>query len=215
MCSTPWFPLTQHALTFLSSLSLLFPSLHLLPPPPLCENGHLFTSPTTFAQIARRQPAAAGTLFAGAHRLRQTEQRRAATRRAAYGGSKRRPRRSGGSPPRAWPARPLRSKSRPRRPSGLPPRAWPTQAAPVLKSTWPTRPVATAGDADQAAPVLPADQAHTTAAPALPMFLPRIHTRPYGRHITTTCTVTGTPWSASPSPNHLPYPNRTPTTCIG
>ena len=33
MCSTPWFPLTPHALTFLSSLSLLFPSLHLLPLP--------------------------------------------------------------------------------------------------------------------------------------------------------------------------------------
>ena len=89
---TPWFPLTQLALTFLSSLSPLFPSLPLLPPPPLCADGHLFPSPTTFAHIARRQLAAAGTLLAGANSLRQTEQRRATTSRAAYGGCKRRPR---------------------------------------------------------------------------------------------------------------------------
>ena len=35
----------------------------------------------------------------------------------------------------------------------MPLRAWLTQAAPVLKSTWPTRPVATEGMADLAAPV--------------------------------------------------------------
>ena len=63
-----------------------------MPPPPLCADGHLFPSPTTFAHIARRQLAAAGTLLAGANSLRQTEQRRATTSRAAYGGCKRRPR---------------------------------------------------------------------------------------------------------------------------
>ena len=72
--------------TFISSLPLLFPSLHLLPPPAL-RNGHLFAPPTTFVQRAGRQPAAAHTHFAGAHGLRPMEQRRAATRRAAYGGS--------------------------------------------------------------------------------------------------------------------------------
>ena len=105
-------------------------------------------APTTFAHIARRQPAAAGTLFAGANRLRPPEQRRAAPRRAAYGGSKHRPRRSGGSPPRAWPTRPLRCTSRPRRPSGLPPRAWPTRPPRCSSRPGRPRPVATAGDAD-------------------------------------------------------------------
>ena len=42
-------------------------------------------------------------------------------------------------------------------------------AAPVKKSTWPTRPVATPGAAHPAAPVPHADQAPTsTAVPALP-----------------------------------------------
>ena len=72
--------------TFISSLPLLFPSLHLLPPPAL-RNGHLFAPLTTFVQRAGRQSAAAHTPFAGAHGLRPMEQRRAAARRAAYGGS--------------------------------------------------------------------------------------------------------------------------------
>ena len=49
------------------------------------------------------------------------------------------------------------------------------QAAPVIKSTWPPRPVATAGYAHPAAPVSHADQAHTTTAdPALPRSIPPV-----------------------------------------
>ena len=149
MGSTPWFPLTQHALTFLSSLSLLFPSLHLLPPSRFAKMVTSLLHPPLSRRLLIRRVATTGMAAQAALVHKSTSP----SRRVATGGM-------------AAQDTPVTKSTSPTR---VATECMAAQAAPVQKSTWPPRPVATAGYAHPAAPVPHAAQAHTsTAIPAHP-----------------------------------------------
>jgi hypothetical protein len=132
LCSTPWFPLTQHALTFLSSLSLLFPSLHLLPPPPALRQW----SPLYFTQHFHADSKTSTS--SSRHTFRRGKQIEADGTTAGCTETC-----------SVWRQQTSTTPIRRVATEGMA-----DQAAPVYKSTTPTKRVATEGMADQAAPVL-------------------------------------------------------------